>query len=71
MAMTLNIDVKSAVMAVVIAANISYATPVSTPAMTMTLQAGYSFMDYIKVGGLFTVLAYILVVALFPLILNI
>ena len=71
MAMTLGFDVKSAVMAVVIAANISYATPVSTPAMTMTLQAGYRFNDYIKVGGLFTLLAYLLVVALFPLILNI
>lgn len=71
MAMTLGIDVKSAVMAVVIAANISYATPVSTPAMTMTLQAGYRFKDYLKVGGVFTLLAYLLVVALFPFILNI
>jgi len=65
-----NIDVKSVVMAVVIAANISYATPVSTPPMTMTLPAGYRFTDYIKVGGLFTILAYLLVVALFPFILN-
>ena len=71
MSMTLGIDVKSAVMAVVIAANISYATPVSTPAMTMTLQAGYRFKDYLKVGGLFSLLAYLLVVALFPFILNI
>jgi len=65
-----NIDVKSVVMAVVIAANISYATPVSTPPMTMTLPAGYRFTDYIKVGGLFTILAYLLVIALFPFILN-
>ena len=65
-----NVDVKSVVMAVVIAANISYATPISTPAMTMTLPAGYRFTDYIKVGGLFTVLAYLLIVALFPFILN-
>ena len=70
-ALTLGFDVKSVVMAVVIAANISYATPVSTPPMTMTLAAGYRFMDYVKVGGLFNLLAYLLVVALFPLILNI
>ena len=70
-AATLDFNVKSAVMAVVIAANISYATPVSTPAMTMTLIAGYRFMDYVKVGGLFTLMAYFLVIALFPFILNI
>ncbi|MCL2565008.1 MAG: SLC13 family permease [Defluviitaleaceae bacterium] len=70
-AMTLGFDVKSVVMAVVIAANISYATPVSTPPMTMTLSAGYRFMDYVKVGGLFNLLAFLLVIALFPFILNV
>jgi len=70
-ALTLGFDVKSVVMAVVIAANISYATPVSTPPMTMTLSAGYRFMDYVKVGGLFNLLAFLLVVALFPFILTI
>ena len=70
-AITLGFDVKSAAMAVVIAANISYATPVSTPPMTMTLSAGYRFMDYVKVGGLFNLLAFLLVIALFPFILNV
>lgn len=70
-AIEMGIDVKSVVMAVVIACNISYATPVSTPPMTMTLSAGYKFVDYIKFGGLFNLLAYALVVLLFPLILNI
>jgi len=70
-AISLGFDVKSAVMAVVIATNISYATPVSTPPMTMTLPAGYRFMDYVKIGGLFTVLAYLLIIALFPIILNV
>ena len=69
-AMQLGFDVKSVVMSVVIAGNISYATPVSTPPMTMTLAAGYRFMDYVKIGGLFTLLAYALIVLLFPLILN-
>ena len=70
-ALSFGVDVKSVVMSVVIAANISYATPVSTPPMTMTLSAGYRFMDYVKFGGLFNLLAYILVVLLFPFILNI
>jgi anion transporter len=69
-ALQMNIDVKSVVVAVVIACNISYATPMSTPPMTMTLSAGYRFIDYIKFGGLFNILAYLLAIALFPLVLN-
>jgi len=69
-ALQMGIDVHAVVMAVVVSCNISYATPVSTPPMTMTLSAGYKFTDYIKFGGLFNLLAYLLVVALFPLVLN-
>jgi len=57
--------------AVAVAANIGYATPISTPPITMTLVAGYRFMDYVKFGGLFNVMAYLLVVFLFPLVLNV
>ena len=71
MAIQLGIDVKSLVMVIVIGANISYATPISTPPMTMTLSVGYRFLDYLKVGGLFTLFAYILVVLTMPLFLNI
>jgi len=67
----MGIDVRSVVIGVVVACNISYATPVSTPPMTMTLSAGYKFIDYIKFGGLFNLLAYVLVVLLFPIVLNI
>jgi len=69
-AVQMSMDVRSVVLAIVIAANISYATPVSTPPMTMTLSAGYRFIDYVKFGGLFNLLAYLLVIALFPLVLN-
>jgi anion transporter len=69
-AVELGYDVRSVAMAVAIAASIGYATPMSTPPMTMTLAAGYRFKDYIKVGGLYNILAYILVVLLFPLVLN-
>jgi len=61
-------DVKAAVMITAVAANIGYATPVSTPPITMTLSAGYRFMDYVKFGGLFNLLAYILIVLLIPIV---
>jgi len=70
-AQELGYDVKSLVMSVAIATNIGYATPISTPPITMTLAAGYRFKDYVKYGGLFNVLAYALIVLLFPLVLNI
>ena len=62
-------NVKGVVMAVAIAANIGYATPISTPPITMTLSAGYRFKDYVKVGGLLNLLAIVLMIALLPLIL--
>jgi len=69
-AVEMGYDVRSVVMAVAIASSIGYATPMSTPPMTMTLPAGYRFVDYIKVGGLFNLLAFILIVLLFPLVLT-
>ena len=66
-AMEVGFDVRAAVMIIAVAANIGYATPVSTPPMTMTLPAGYRFMDYVKVGGVFNLLAFLLVVALIPI----
>ena len=69
MAIELDYNVKAVVMAVAIAANIGYATPISTPAITMSLSGGYRFKDYVKVGGLINVLAIILVIVLLPVIL--
>lgn len=71
LATELGYDVRSVVIAVAIAANIGYATPISTPPITMTLAGGYRFMDYVKFGGLFNIMAYILVILLFPIFLNI
>ena len=67
-AMEVGFDIRAAVMIIAVATNIGYATPVSTPPMTMTLPAGYRFMDYVKVGGLFNLLAFLLVVALIPIV---
>ena len=67
-ALELGYNVKGVVMSVAIAVNIGYTTPISTPPITMTLSAGYRFMDYVKVGGLFNAIAYLLAISLFPLI---
>jgi len=71
LAMELGYDVKSVVVAVVVAANVTYMTPISTPPITMTLAGGYRFMDYVKVGGLINLLSFILVILMFPLVLNV
>ena len=70
-AMEVGLDVKAAVMITAVATNIGYATPVSTPPITMTLAGGYRFMDYVKLGGLFNLLAFILIVALIPFVFGI
>ena len=54
-------------MGIIIAANMSFSTPVATTPITLTLVGGYRFMDYVKVGGLFNVICYFLVIVLIPL----
>ena len=67
-AIGLGFNVKSVVMATVIATNLGFATPVSTPPLTMTLAGGYRFKDYLIVGGLLNILIYITVIILFPIV---
>ena len=69
-ALELGYNVKNVVMAAAIAANLGYATPISTPPITMTLAGGYRFKDYIKVGGLLNLLTFILLTLLFPIMLS-
>ena len=61
-------DPRAAAMIVVIFTNVTYSTPIMTPAATLTLQAGYRFRDYIRVGGLLNVISYLATVALLPLL---
>lgn len=53
-------------MALATAGAAAYATPVGTPPNSLVLVAGYRFRDYVVLGGLFTVLAYIVIVLLAP-----
>ncbi|MDR1160656.1 MAG: SLC13 family permease [Syntrophomonadaceae bacterium] len=54
-------------MGIIVAANMSFSTPVATTPLTMTLKAGYRFMDYVKMGGVFNIIAYFLVIILTPI----
>jgi len=68
-ASSLNINVMHVALCVAIGANISFSTPLASPALTLTLQGGYRFKDYIILGGLFNILAYIIVLLMIPFIL--
>ena len=66
----LGYDVTKVVMITAFSVNAGFATPISTPPMTLTLSGGYRFTDYIKFGGLFNILTYALVAAAIPFILG-
>jgi len=55
-------------MGIVIAANMSFSTPVATTPITLTLTAGYRFTDYVKVGGPFNIIAYFLILIVTPIV---
>jgi len=46
----------------------AFATPVATPPNTMVLIAGYRFVDYLLLGGLFNLITYGLQLVLIPII---
>ncbi|MBE6542984.1 MAG: SLC13/DASS family transporter [Ruminococcaceae bacterium] len=66
-AMSTGVDPICYVMGILFAANTSYATPVATVPITMVRSVGYRFMDYMKVGGAFTVVSLIYTLIAIPL----
>lgn len=54
--------------AIVIGCNLAFATPVSTPPLTMTLNGGYRFGDYVVVGGVLNILCLIVALATLPVL---
>lgn len=56
------------VVAVVIGSNLAFATPISTPPLTMTLVGGYRFTDYTIVGGIYNIFSLILACVLIPVV---
>lgn len=59
LAATMGADTMPFVMACAIGTNLSVATPVCVGPITVTTVAGYRFKDYIRVGGIYNVLAMI------------
>ncbi len=45
-----------------------FATPVATPPNTMALVAGYTFKDYLKIGGILNIVVFIVTLVFVPLI---
>ena len=68
MAQGLGVDPIPVGMALAMASSASFSTPVATPPMTLVLgPGGYRFFDYIKWGGLFNIISYIMVVLMVPI----
>ena len=62
------LDVRTTMFSLMVACNIAFLTPISTPCITMTAQEGYRFTDYTKIGEPLTVLSYLTLIFIFPLI---
>ena len=54
--------------AIICGCNICYATPISTTAIAMTAVGGYRFSDYVRVGGILTLISDIFLVLALPLL---
>lgn len=57
--------------AIILGACMSSVTPIATPAITMTMRAGYRFSDYVKIGGLLNVINYFVTIGAFFVLINI
>ena len=68
-AVNLGANPHAVLMTICVAAGCSFATPVSTPPNALVLGPGkYKFMDFVKVGLPLTLLCYLIVVLLLPLL---
>jgi di/tricarboxylate transporter len=55
-------------MAIAMAASASFTTPISHPANILVMgPGGYRFMDYLKVGGLLTLVILVVIMVAMPL----
>lgn len=57
LAATMGANAMPFVMACAVGTNVSVATPVCVGPITVTTVAGYRFKDYIRVGGIYNILA--------------
>lgn len=57
---------KPLIMAIIWGLNLAFLTPVATPPVTMTLQGGYRFLDYTKMGSILLAGCLALTLACYP-----
>ena len=68
-AQQLDVSPYSFCVAVVIAASAAFATPVSTPVVTLVVEPGrYRFTDFVKVGAPLQVIAWLVTLVVAPLV---
>ena len=63
---SLGYDPIPALMAIIWSLNLAFLTPVATPPVTMTLQCGYRFLDYTKIGTPLLIGCLVLTIAVYP-----
>ena len=68
MCQALGYSAKPVAMAIIWALNLAFLTPIATPPVTMTLQGGYRFLDYTKVGFPLMVGCLLLTIATYPIL---
>ncbi len=68
MCTTLGFEAKPIFMAIIWSLNLAFLNPVATPPVTMTLQAGYRFLDYTKIGAILMTGCLILTIVMYPII---
>lgn len=68
MCTSLGYAAKPVIMAIIWSLNLAFLTPIATPPVTMTLQGGYRFLDYTKIGSLILIGCLILTIASYPFV---
>lgn len=68
MCASLGLEAKPVFMAVIWSLNLAFLSPVATPPVTMTLQGGYRFLDYTKIGAILAAGCLILTVVMYPIL---
>ena len=68
MCSSLGFEAKPVIMAIIWSLNLAFMNPAATPPVTMTLQAGYRFLDYTKIGCILTVGCLILTIVMYPIV---
>ncbi len=68
MCLSLGYEAKPVIMAIVWGLNLSFLTPIATPPVTMTLQGGYRFLDYTKIGSVLLLGCLISLIGTYPFV---